>query len=225
VATDVRTVNRFRRRRGARLAAWLTDRADDAGRPVTILDVGGRPQYWDNVLGGAGTDALRDRVQRIVVCNVKPTEFDFTSRRFRFEELVGDATALGGVGDREFDVYHANSVIEHVGDWAAMVRMATEARRVAAAGWVQTPAWEFPVEPHLRQPFVHWLAAPARRRFMRTPPWTKDRSLGGRRTYVENINLVSRPEFEALFPGTAIWTERFAALPKSYVATWDAPVA
>ncbi len=40
-----------------------------------------------------------------------------------------------------------------------------------------------------------------------------------RRMHVDRINLLSRPEFEELFPGKPLYVERLG-LPKSYVAIW-----
>ena len=75
---------------------------------------------------------------------------------------VGDACDLAGYPDRSVDLVHSNSVIEHVGGWPRMAAMAGELMRVARAGWVQTPAWEFPIEPHFHAPLVHRFASRCR---------------------------------------------------------------
>ena len=210
--------NTFRRKRGERLAAWLSARAEQLGRPLTIIDVGGRELYWDNV-------AL-ENVARIDIFNLSDDELDYASVAIApkgettFRSLIGDGCALTEIADNAYDVYHSNSVIEHVGDWVNVERFAAEARRVAPAGWMQTPAWEFPIEPHLRQPFIHWFSRPLQRKFMRKPEWMPQPSVSERRTYVEDINLLSRVEMNALFPDADLWTERFFGFAKSYVATW-----
>lgn len=210
--------NTFRRKRGERLAAWLSARAEQLGRPLTIIDVGGRELYWDNV-------AL-ENVARIDIFNLSDDELDYASVEIApkgettFRSLIGDGCALTEIADNAYDVYHSNSVIEHVGDWVNVERFAGEARRVAPAGWMQTPAWEFPIEPHLRQPFIHWFSRPLQRKFMRKPEWMPQPSVSERRTYVEDINLLSRVEMNALFPDADLWTERFFGFAKSYVATW-----
>ena len=95
-------------------------------------------------------------------------------------------------------------------------------RRVGRSGWVQTPAWGFPIEPHFHTPFMHWFAAPARTRMLSFSLARRFRcmALARRRELVESINLLSRREMEALFPGSEVYTERFALMAKSYTARW-----
>ena len=83
-----------------------------------------------------------------------------------FVRKVGDARNLSDYADGSVDLVHSNSVIEHVGGWADMRAMADEMMRVGRAGWMQTPAWEFPVEPHFRAPFLHWFGDPLRARML-----------------------------------------------------------
>lgn len=214
------TVNSFRKKRGERLSRWLNARATALGRPLTVIDVGGRELYWDNV--------SLENVARIDIFNLNDEELAYTGQETakqggtEFRNLIGNGCALSDVADASYDIYHSNSVIEHVGDWPNMERFAAEAVRVAPAGWMQTPAWEFPVEPHLRQPFIHWVSRPLQRKFMRRPEWMKHASVSECRAYIDDINLLSRAEVSALFPGAELWTERFFGFAKSYVATWTA---
>jgi len=92
--------------------------------------------------------------------------------------------------------------------------------RVAPHGWLQTPAWEFPVEPHFRLPFMHWLATPARAGLLRFSAPYRSKSRPERRFHAERINLLSRYECGLLFPEAHIETERVLLLPKSYIAVW-----
>lgn len=205
------TVNRFRARRGRVLATQIRRLAAAKGAPITVLDIGGRVEYWRNVgLEGIG---------RIVVLNHDETELSPGADSRIFQSCVGDARALTGHADKSFDLAHSNSVIEHVGAWPDMAAMAREALRVGRSGWVQTPAWEFPVEPHFRAPFLHWFGQPLRRRMLWMSGSYRAKSVAERRAHVDRINLLSRAEVEALFPGCDIFVERFL-LPKSYVARW-----
>ncbi|MEM1343259.1 MAG: methyltransferase domain-containing protein [Pseudomonadota bacterium] len=206
------TVNRFRAARGRKLAAKITALSQRLGRPVRILDVGGRPDYWENV----GLDGIGE----IVLQNLEAGELSREASAGPFRTEIGDARALDGVGDGAYDLVHSNSVIEHVGLWPDMAAMAAEVRRAGVEGWVQTPAWEFPVEPHFRLPFLHWFAQPARRSLLRLSPHYGRQSPAERRNHVDRINLLSHAEMQALFPSSEIWIERVALLPKSYVAIW-----
>lgn len=207
------TVSSFRKRRGRLLARTLVGLAERLGRPVSVLDVGGRRDYWCNV-GFEG-------VGRITLVNYDPADLNRgADPDGRFVDELGDARALAGIGDGQFDFYHSNSVIEHVGGWDDMAAMAREARRVAPHGWVQTPAWEFPVEPHFRLPAMHWLATPAQAALLRHARGYRGLDRWARRQHAERINLLSRSEVRLLFPDTDIRTERVLLLPKSYVVTW-----
>ncbi len=208
-----RTVSSFRKRRGQALAARIGSLANELGRPLSIIDVGGRRDYWDNV-GFNGID-------RITLINNDPAELNRPSEQGElFEDVVGDARALTAISDNSYDFYHSNSVIEHVGKWEDMAAMAREAVRVAHHGWLQTPAWEFPVEPHFRLPFMHWLATPARAGLLKLSSPYRRKSRTERRFHAERINLLTRYECSVLFPDARIVTERVLLLPKSYIAMW-----
>lgn len=206
-----RNVNRFRIARGHILRAQIAVLAENFRRSISVLDVGGRPEYWDNV----GYDS----VERIEILNYNKKELESAANNPIFVKAVGDARSLG-YGDKSFDLVHSNSVIEHVGSWPDMLAMASEVRRVGLAGWVQTPAWEFPIEPHFRAPFLHWFGQPLRRRMLSLSRRYRRYDTSAARGELDQINLVSRTEIRALFPDCAIMTERVMLLPKSYVARW-----
>jgi predicted SAM-dependent methyltransferase len=209
------TVNRFRSARGRVLRAHIETLAERLRRPVEVLDVGGRAEYWDNVgLGG---------IAHITLMNYDPAELERSVPDERmFTKVVGDARDLSDHADGSVDLVHANSVIEHVGQWNDMAAMAREVMRVGRAGWIQTPAWEFPVEPHFRTLFMHWLGGPAQRvmfslsfeRRLRRLPFEK------RRQALDGVNLLSHREIRTLFPDRDIHVERVALLPKSYSVNW-----
>jgi SAM-dependent methyltransferase len=134
--------------------------------------------------------------------------------------VTGDGTALP-YADGSFDVVFSNSVIEHVGDFAKQEQFAREASRVGKALWIQTPAREFFIEPHLIAPFFHWLPAAWQKRVARrftvwglmtkpTPQQVHE--------FLGTIRLLTAAEMRALFPDCEIIVERFLGMPKSYVA-------
>jgi hypothetical protein len=206
------TVNRFRKARGAILRAQIALLADHLGRDIRILDVGGRPDYWKNV--------EPQRVARIELLSDADDQLHREPPSALFSTALGDARNLSGYRDKSVDLVHSNSVIEHVGGWEDMAAMAREVVRVGTAGWIQTPAWEFPIEPHFRAPFVHWFGRSLRARMMWMSPqyryWTPEDIV----EHCRRINLLSRSQVRRLFPGCAITTERLAGLPKSYIARW-----
>ena len=99
--------------------------------------------------------------------------------------------------------------------------MATELMRVGRSGWVQTPAWSFPMEPHFWAPFMHWFGAPMRARMLSLSAFSHYRNLDlhRRREQVEAINLLSKREVRTLFPERTIYVERLI-IAKSYTVRW-----
>lgn len=218
-------VNRFRTRRGRRLRQQIEALADGLGRDIVILDVGGRPDYWANV--GLG------RIGRIDLVNYSAEELERVAEGMEaggggaaaadvFVRKVGDARNLSDYADGSIDLIHSNSVIEHVGGWDDMHAMASEMIRVGRAGWMQTPAFEFPIEPHFRAPFLHWFGDPMRARLMALSVKGSNRRMDmpTRRRRMESIHLLSKGDVRLLFPDRTIETERVALLPKSYVVRW-----
>ena len=210
-------VNRFRTRRGRLLRRQIERLADHLGRDLVVLDVGGRPDYWANV--------GLERIARIDLVNYSAAELERemagAAASDVFRPRLGDARDLADYGDGSVDLVHSNSVIEHVGGWGDMTAMADEMMRVGRAGWMQTPAWEFPVEPHFRAPFLHWFGAPLRARMLSLSLQKRHRQMDvhKRRRRVEMINLLSKSEVKALFPGKPLSVER-VVFAKSYIVRW-----
>jgi SAM-dependent methyltransferase len=115
-----------------------------------------------------------------------------------------DATQALPFGDDAFDLVYCSSVIEHIAP-PDREAFASELRRVGRGWFVQTPAWEFPIEPHALLPFAHWL--PPR---LRRPYWR----LGVAGDW-EQIELLRRAEMTKLF-GTPE-AERIGFLVKSWI--------
>ena len=173
-----------------------------------ILDVGGDRTNW----------GLTKTTPKVVLFNLHIPSDAADDDRFTWQK--GDATGLP-YQDHQYELVFSNSVIEHVGDYAAQQRFADECRRVGGRLWVQTPALGFPVEPHYLTPFVHWLPKPARRRLLRrcsvwgllTKPTQEKVD-----EQVDEIRLLSKREMKRLFPDCRILTERFGLWPKAYIA-------
>jgi len=178
-----------------------------------MLDVGGYPGNW-----------IQDPqpTRRIDCLNVHPVEWhaeEHTSHNIR--TLVGDGCQLS-FPDHAYDIAYSNSVIEHVGELDRQAAFAKEIRRVGRRLWVQTPAYECPLEPHFLAPFVHWFPVPIRRFLVRwlTPwGWVQRPSAKEVAETVRFTRLLTRKQMRELFPDCTILTERMAwIIPKSYIA-------
>jgi hypothetical protein len=208
----------FRRRRRQVLLDGLGRLHQSLGRNVRVLDVGGVEVFWEIVDPPEYAD--------ITIINLpealeKP--YWFTGRCPQVRCEPGSALDLSAWRERNVDVVTSNSVIEHVGGWSEVARAARELRSVAPHGWVQTPAYTFPIEPHYALPFIHWFGAPVQAKLLRLLPHHGARrgiDLGEARLRVEENNLLTAAEFKFLFADAEMMRERFVGLTKSLIATW-----
>ena len=202
---------RMRRRRFALFNGYLAR----LPRPLTVLDVGGTVAFWRRMgIEGADYRVVILNLPEALAAEAEPTEANLSRE-------AGDATALEGFEAGAFDVLFSNSVIEHVGDWAAQQRMADEVRRVARAYFVQTPARSFPIEPHFHVPLFQFMPVALRvalvRRFaLGWYPRLPEK--GEAEELVRSIRLLTGPEMARLFPGATLHRERFLGLTKSFIA-------
>src|SRR5207244_2337653 len=93
---------------------------------------------------------------------------------------------------KHFDIVFSNAVVEHAGnseDQAAFIR---EACRVGKRVFITTPNRWFPVEHHTAVPLLHYLPKRMYRVILRNTSLTYW-------SHEENLNLLSRSEFAALF--------------------------
>src|SRR5271166_4176550 len=203
--------NGFRRARFKRLLA-VVDEILAKKETCRILDVGGWTTYWQFL-----EPLWRDRPIHITMVNLTaaPTPDE------RFSSITGDARDLSQLGDSSFDLVHSNSVIEHVGLWRDQCRMANEVRRLAPRYFVQTPNFWFPIEPHLRTPFIHWLPEPWRAAIVRRRACgyhPRAESYGQAREILDDARLLDAQAMAVLFPDATIERERIAGLTKSLMA-------
>lgn len=201
--------------RRARFALFLS-LLDKLESHATVLDIGGTQDFWTHMLGGAKRDI------RVTLLNIEHQRV--TSEKFI--SAVGDARSMPQIADKSFDVVFSNSVIEHVGSYDNQQQMAREVVRVGKRYFVQTPNKRFPLEPHFLFPWFQYLPNSARAQIVHRfdVGWYKRiPDLDDARREVESIQLLTRREFAALFPGASIHTERFGGLAKSFVAYggWD----
>lgn len=179
----------------------------------TILDIGGYPPTWTTHPPCA---------KRIDCLNIREFTYDPKEHpEHHVHPVVGDGCALD-YPDSAYDTVYSNSVIEHLSTWENQVLFAKEARRVGRKVWIQTPAYEFFMEPHYITPFIHWLPKRVRLKMLRYfTVWghvskPTDQQI---RDIVDEIRLLSYREMKLLFPDCEIIRERFLGVfTKSYVA-------
>jgi SAM-dependent methyltransferase len=190
---------------------WFAELVEGIERPMSVLDVGGRDVVWQTI-GFAGDPSVH-----ITLANVEPTQTSYTNIR----SVTADARDLNQFADGQFDVVYSNSVIEHVGDFEDMRRMANEIQRVGKRYFVQTPYRYFPIEPHFLFPFFQFLPRLARVMLARCFPlgWMGRYSTwDAAERAVDSVNLLSINQFQQLFPGATIRRETLGGMTKSIVA-------
>lgn len=206
---------RFRRRRGAMIRAIFPEIAR-----FEVCDLGGSLHFWDH--SGLGVPP-----ERLTLFNVDRGETQSASgspyARARF--VLYDGKRIP-VADRKFDLLVCNSVIEHVPPERRSA-LVLEMQRVARRVVLQTPAKEFPIEPHFLLPFVQWLPRSLGRYAVRVSPWRllSQPSPETIEDYYRGTNLLTEREVRVLFPDAELRYERFIGLRKSYLVVWPANVA
>ena len=190
---------------------WFASLIADLPRPLSILDVGGTEKIWESV-GLAG-----DPTVRVTLVNVEPVQTTHSNIQF----VLADARDLKQFADGYFDVIYSNSLIEHVGKFKDMKRMANEVRRVGKRYFVQTPNLYFPIEPHFLFPLFQFMPRAVRislARFLdlgwigRQPTWNAAQEA------VDSINLLSIRQMHELFPDATIKREMLFGFTKSLIA-------
>lgn len=178
-----------------------------------LLDVGGYPGFWTS---------RPQFVERIDSLNIHEVSWrnDYAPNH-NIRILLGDGCSLA-IPDESYDIGFSNSVIEHVGSWDRQQQFASEIRRVARSLWVETPAYECPIEPHYLTPFIHYLPHSFQKKILRWCTlwgWIERPSQEQIESVVETTRLLRRSEMQQLFPDCEIVTEYILwTIPKSYIA-------
>lgn len=192
---------RARRRRWDELLRRFPSLAD-----MTVLDLGGGAGFWRD----APVRPAHVTLVNLVPHTVAADEPWITG-------IVGDACAPR---QETYDLVVSNSLLEHVGGHRKRAELADVIHAAAPRHWVQTPYRYFPIEPHWVFPAMQWL--PFRLRVAVSKHWpvghirSPDHATAVRD--VADVELVGITEMRQYFPGSDIWLERWAGLPKSLVA-------
>ncbi len=214
--------NRFRAQR-VKLLLKLVDNVIAKNGRCRILDVGGTANFW--ATWGRSIDWAKTSVT-CVNLDLSPALDGKDNSAIAMIE--GDACNLKDMDDQSFDVVFSNSVIEHVGLWRRQKAMADEIRRVGKSYFIQTPYFWFPVEPHLRTLFIHWLPQSIATRMMLRKKrgfWDKAQNMSDATIAVQAAILLDQAQMRALFPDARMQNETFFGLTKSLIAIRDCSTA
>ena len=207
--------NRFRLSQVNLLKALISGALKHKSK-CALLDVGGTYNFWQV------WESEIDWTHTEVTCvNLNPHHANKGKEQSRVRMIHGNACNLSEIGDHEYDIVFSNSVIEHVGSWQNMSDMAREVRRVARRYLVQTPNFWFPIEPHARTPFLHWLPEPIAYRVVMSRKcgfWAKQDTVSGAVKTVQSAKLLDVRQMQALFDDATILRERFCGITKALIA-------
>jgi hypothetical protein len=195
----------FRRKRGA----FLLEEFPEI-RTYKICDVGGSLHFWEKV-------GLEVPERNITIYNVSDSETgSMQGVNTETSLVIYDGKSIPA-RDNEFDLCVCNSVLEHVplNERPALI---AEMNRVARNLFCQTPAYEFPFEPHFLMPFIHWIPRNIGYYVAKISVW-RLLSRPSRQTidsYWWRTSLLKLSEIRALFPSADIKEERTLGFRKSY---------
>ena len=196
--------NQFREKR----FNFFLKRFENLKKPITILDVGGKINFWEN-RGLAGNNNYK-----ITILNIEKEYSNYSNIKC----VIGDATDLSQFKSKSFNVVHSNSVIEHLYNFKNQKQMASEIIRVGQNYLVQTPNKFFFMEPHYLIPFFQFLPNKIKyyilteTKMSRLKKW--DRKFA--KQYINEIKLISLNELMILFPKSNIYYEKFYGMNKSF---------
>jgi len=182
-----------------------------------ICDLGGSRHFWQE-------SKLDVDPAKVVILNISLDEVDAygDNSSQQIPTILYDGHTIP-FPDRSYDLLVCNSLLEHVAP-SDREGLCKEMRRVAKRIYLQTPAFEFPIEPHFVIPFVHWLPRQFGRIVARMGLW----NLLGRPSkpvfdsYFDDTQLLTQQEVSRLFPGVPVLAEKFVGLAKSYCVFWEA---
>lgn len=210
--------NRFRAARIEILKGLIAKTLADKTK-CRILDIGGTFGFWN--VWGREFDWQKIEV---VCANLDPTHAEDGKENSSITMIQGNACELNTIRDNEFDIVFSNSVIEHVGLWQNMQSMAREVRRIAPRYLIQTPNYWFPIEPHARTPFLHWLPEPLGYRVVMARKcgfWTKAKTVSQAMLTLQSARMLDFNQMKELFPVAQIKREKFFGLTKALMAIKD----
>lgn len=202
---------RARQRRFRHVRALIDDIIREKGH-CRIADVGGTEYYWQIARDFVETANVEIHLMNLIAEPV---------RGAKFKSHAVDACSMYQFADDSFDLVHSNSVIEHVGTWSSMKKMAANVRRIAPAYYLQTPNFWFPYEPHFRFPCFHFLPEQVRAQLLMRFSLGfggKRKTLDDAMLSVQSASLIDAAQMRELFPDADIRREKIWPFTKSLMA-------
>ncbi len=179
---------------------------------ISVLDVGGTEDYWVRVTSGS---PVLERLQ-VTLLNIQLQPASLPN----FKSVEGDARCMPQFADKQFDIVHSNSTIEHVGDFSDQKKMAQEVVRAGKYYYVQTPNRYFPIEPHFVFPFFQFLPIKARVwlvQHFRLGWFPVISDAQQAESEIKGIRLMTRREIKLIFRDAEIFDEKYLGITKSLI--------
>lgn len=178
---------------------------------MDVLDLGGSVHFWEEI------EAIL-KPKSVVIMNIAADSQSASgsgSTKDFARVVLYDGKRIP-YDDQSVDLLICNSVIEHVPP-ADRAELVAEIQRVAKRYVLQTPANEFPLEPHLVVPLIHWMPRSLARKLVPISPMALLN--GKQRAYemFDEVYLLDKIEVGSLFPHKEVVRERFLGLTKSYL--------
>ena len=178
---------------------------------ISILDIGGTIFFWEK-MGIAKLEKFE-----ITLMNV----FEQVSTYKNIHCVVGDATDMNTIPKKDFDIVFSNSVIEHLKSFDNQKVMAENIQKMSPKYFVQTPNYNFPIEPHFLFPFFHYLPNSIKIKLLRNfslghYPIIQDKEKA--QAAIDKIRLLNPKEVKSLFPGCKMIFEKVFFFNKSIIA-------
>lgn len=207
--------NKFRQKRINEFESFINnnyrEKVDNNER-ITILDVGGRYDYWKSM------EFRYEHLCDFVLANLE--QIDIPDDAHNYQYVIADGRSLAQYTSDCFDVAYSNSTIEHVGGKPEWKKMAAEMQRVGKHYFCQTPNKFFPIEPHFLFPFFQFLPLSLRSKMIykhQLGSTRRGRDYKDSLAIAEGIKLLSFSDLKQLFPDATIKRERFFGLTKSFM--------
>ena len=197
----------FRKRRGAILKQTFPD-----VEKYRICDIGGSAHFWEKT-------GLKVNPDNITIYNISETEAGSINinENNKYNIIIYDGNKIPE-NDYSYDLVLCNSVIEHV-PVSQRQSLINEIRRVGKNLFLQTPAYEFPIEPHFIMPFMHWFPRNVGRYLASISIW-RILSRPEKKTidnYFWGTKLLNSSDINRLLFDCTIIKEKFFGLTKSYI--------